>query len=96
MVLIGVQQDCAAPTAGVIHGMLARLEDGRGFQDMSDRWCVDYFEADLARGHSSLPISGGSATELSVTERLAQSLSVMFGLYSQFVLLSVWYRTDGR
>jgi len=61
LAFLGVQQDRAALFARVINRMVARHKDRRSLHDVTDAWCRDYFETDLAC-HVALPsYTGGSA-----------------------------------
>jgi hypothetical protein len=60
LALVGMQQDCAAVAAGVIHRMFARLKHGRGVQDVTDSRRGKNFKTDLLSGHDVLPMQAGA------------------------------------
>ena len=53
-VLLGMQQDRATLTAGVIHGLVALLEYGRSVQNQTGCGRGDYLKADLTSCHSHM------------------------------------------
>jgi hypothetical protein len=71
LAFLGVQQDRAAASAGIVHRVIARYEHGRSIQHDTKCWRGDCFKVDFLRsGHAGLPATGGS-TELSATDAWA-------------------------
>jgi hypothetical protein len=54
LALVGVEQDCGATAAGIIHRMLARPEHGRSVQDHADCRRGDDFKGDPTSRHDVL------------------------------------------
>ena len=81
LVLVGMQQDRAAFAASVIQGQIARLQRGRCCQ--TDARYADWFKASSRIGHVRSLVSGGSITELSVTDAQRDALSVILRIWGE-------------
>lgn len=68
LALIGMHQDDAATAPGIVHGMFARDEYGRSLQNDADCRRVDDSQGILRGFMVRSLFTGGSTTELLVTD----------------------------